>query len=309
MNKDLISIIIIALDKKRLLLETIYALLNQSIDNNLYEIIVVDNNSTNEIQQYLKENGVILKINYIYQGFINYAKAKNTAIKNTKGSIIIFLKDNILPSNRFIEYHLKYQKHFSDAAVIGFCEFKNSDTSMKKNKFIYKLNYDKISNNEDAGFSFFNTDNLSIKKEIISSIGGFDENFKYPGLEDIDMGYRLENEKKIKIMFFKEAYALKYLDKHDFQNLSWEEYQKGISLNYLYKKFPKEKFNDIDNYFNTKIMIPFPSLRKKIDKIILKILDNTIPIPFLMNYFYSDALKCSRIQGFIDADKKKNVTK
>jgi len=86
-----ISVIIIANNRKIFLKDAIKSVLNQSLDRNFYEIIIVKNFKDKDIDDFIDQN-VLLNIfsednNTILGKFLE-------GIKNSKGDIIAFLEDD-----------------------------------------------------------------------------------------------------------------------------------------------------------------------------------------------------------------------
>lgn len=87
----------------------------------VFEIIIVDNNSEDKTKETVHKMQRILNINikYIKEYKIGISFARNTAIKEAMGNIIIFLDDDMLVDKKwFISVFRELKKH-PDAAVIG----------------------------------------------------------------------------------------------------------------------------------------------------------------------------------------------
>ncbi len=302
----LLSVIIITQNKKELLLECIYALLNQSIEKSLYEIMVVDAGSKDNTEAELKKKGIINKVKYFYLDNTNTAKAKNFAILNSSSTYSIFIYDNIIPSGKFLETHLKMQKFNNNAVILGHTE--NED--LKNAPLYYKINHNSglIDINDlpdDLTYNSFNSQNMSIKTSLLKEAGGFDENFKSSYIEDIDLGYRLKKMKNISFIYYKEIYAIRKIYDLSLKNIIRQEYTNGNAIKYLISKHTDEYF-EVSNLVKKKsVFYSSLKLRKLFDKTILFILDNTIPVKKLMIHYYKSLALCARLEGF--TDKKSNA--
>lgn len=108
----LVSVIILNKDKKEQLQQSIPVLLSQNIKGG-YEIIVVDDKSTDGSREYLEKLPIkLIKINpEIY----NFAKAFNGGLKTSKGKYVIKLSgDVIVTSKNFLQ---KMISPFTDLKV------------------------------------------------------------------------------------------------------------------------------------------------------------------------------------------------
>ena len=95
----MISVIIIANDSKTFLKDAIKSVFNQSLDRNLYEIIIVKNFKDKDIDDFINKNGLLnifSEDNTVLGRFLE-------GVKNSKGDIIAFLEDD----NRFHKDKLK----------------------------------------------------------------------------------------------------------------------------------------------------------------------------------------------------------
>lgn len=145
MNSEIfpyISVIIIAHDRKEYIAEAIKSVLHQTLDKNLYEILVIKNFYDEEIDSFIKNNGIV----NIFTDEIELGKNIKTAIKKAKGEVIAFLDDDDLfyPEKLKIVYdkfknnpNLCYYHH--GRSTID----ENSNLISKNFNFIYNLlNYD-----------------------------------------------------------------------------------------------------------------------------------------------------------------------
>lgn len=297
-NPLLISIIIISSQHREILLEEIYALLNQSIDKSLYEILIVDISLSSETNEYLSSNGVMNKIKYISQKGLSHAAAKNIAVNNSQGGILIFLAEDMIPANRFAESHLKYQKIYDGQILLGFSKWEKPEKSQLPLKLINPFNYEKIEDEDNVEYYFFNTLNMSVKKEVLMSAGVFDEKFRSSKWSDIEMGYRLVGVGNVKMQFLPQAYTEYKCKAMDFKSVLQREYIFGSDAAYLQKKYPTGDFSSTLPSKKNILLYSLPSLRKNIDEMMLKILDNTIPLQKAMRHFFKSAAYCSFSIGY-----------
>ena len=171
------------------------------------------------------------RLNYIRnKKRLGQPKSRNRGIKAAKGNYIIFTDSDIIVVPEFIKEHLKFHKIYKDTIINGELIYISSlDEAGKKKKSIW-----------DMSFSSFNTANVSVKKESLIKVGGFDEEFLPYGWEDKELGYRL---KKMGLKNKKNPKALGYHFKKrgDISNLSLlkeNERMSGINGALYLKKHP-----------------------------------------------------------------------
>lgn len=239
MEKIQISVIIPTFNRIDKLLTCLSYLSKQNISKNIFEIIIVDDGSTDETLKKLK----ILRyknLKLFSQKNAGQGKARNLGIKKAKGKIIIFIGDDIYPSKNFLKEHLDFHAKYSqkNLACLGFTDWY---PKIKNNLFMKWLvsggpqfAYYKLKHNKEASFWFFYTSNISIKKSLLKK-NIFDPDFTSYGWEDIELAYRLKQDENLKIIFNKKALA--YHD-HIIEESSLENRMTSVgkSLNIFQKK-------------------------------------------------------------------------
>lgn len=153
-----------------------------------FELIIVDNGSTDGTREYLQSlDGVKLIFNEENVGF---SKGNNQGLELAEGEYIGFLNNDIL---LFPDWFEECEKVFQqeNAGFVGprhinpHFDNTNEKTYIKyfKNKFNYKKEYEK--NFDECVFSCAIT-----KREVLDKIGNFDENYFPAFFEDNDLKYR-----------------------------------------------------------------------------------------------------------------------
>jgi glycosyltransferase involved in cell wall biosynthesis len=143
---------------------------------------------------------------------IGRSAARNLGIKLASGKIIIFLDDDRIPCADFVQKHLAGQQEpcillggrnnvsmtekeieslfFSSTIDLNYQEINNRAniagelTPKIRRRFLFRL---------DGPLRWMNffTGNVSIPRKDFIETGGFDENFRGWGHEDLELGYRL----------------------------------------------------------------------------------------------------------------------
>jgi len=204
MYEPFVSVIIPTYNQKELLSLSIKSLLNQDYPKDKYEIIVVDDGSTDGTKELVKNQK---EIKYLFQEDLGFraGQARNLGAKNAKGEILIFIDSDIIPSTKFISSHIAAQ---NNNIILGYsCSYGtdykydikevenklNNLSSLFQKEFRDNIFIDKQKSSSKTNTNLwylFVTNNFSIKKEIFDKFK-FDDSFKGWGEEDIDLGYRL----------------------------------------------------------------------------------------------------------------------
>jgi len=200
------SIIIPTYNRKDILSKCLAALKKQTFKD--FEVIIVDDGSSyNTKEIFLKEKELNLK--YLYQEHKQQGAARNRGVKIAKGKYVLFIGDDIIPKENWLEEHINYHSKNKNCAVLGLSIW---HPAIKINKFMNYLapngpqfNYGKIKNYNNCGWDFFWTSNISLEKKWFDK-DIFDESFRGWGYEDLELGYRLQ-KKGLRIVFNPKAIA------------------------------------------------------------------------------------------------------
>ena len=161
-------------------------LLNENISN--YEVIVVDDGSTDGTTSWIRNNDEVLPHVVLYeQEHGGPALGRNLGVMKSKYEIIIFIDSDLIVLENFITSHVdkllfswnkNNKKCFTYGSVINTSNFKDPESEM------YKLT--------DVSFAYFATGNVAISKELLLNVGLFDTSFSLYGWEDLELGERLK---------------------------------------------------------------------------------------------------------------------
>src|SRR3989337_3554689 len=98
MMSFVISAIICTHNRVEYLTKAIQSLVDQNIPKSKYEIIVVDNCSTDSTREVVEKFSSKSNIRYIYEPTLGANKARNTGWRNARGKYIAYLDDDAIAS-------------------------------------------------------------------------------------------------------------------------------------------------------------------------------------------------------------------
>lgn len=159
----------------------------------VFEIIVVDDGSPNlsEKENMLNELDFPFPFTFLKQKNAGPASARNHGLKHAQGRFIAFLDDDALPEkNWFHEILQGYEKNDTIAGISG----KNItlDPQTLTEKFLDHIQHlNQHQYKEDGSVAYMCTVNCSFKKSVLDQVKGFDESFRYPAGEDMDISFRV----------------------------------------------------------------------------------------------------------------------
>ncbi|MGH2415482.1 MAG: glycosyltransferase [Microcystaceae cyanobacterium] len=116
-----ISAIICTFNRASYLSKAIQSLVNQTLDINCYEILVIDNCSTDKTKQVVTETFArVPNLHYIYEPIQGLSQARNTGWQNAKGEYIAYLDDDAIASPHWLEKILEvFQTVKPQPGVVG----------------------------------------------------------------------------------------------------------------------------------------------------------------------------------------------
>jgi len=240
----ILSVVIPTYFRKEVLEKTLLSLENQ-ITSYTFEVIVINDGPPEELPplhfgQGKRKNWKLIQNRH------NSGRAitRNKGIMEAKGTIILFIDNDIYAVPELITKHIEKQNKINGGVVIGAVPPAKECQKSLWNQYLVKR-YERIekrlkSNNLDYGLFF--TGNVSVPKKTLVDIGLFNESFKEYSLEDSEMGYRLQ---KSGILFVHEPEAIGYHHFNEtFSSLCTKAFEHGKSVRVLCTIHPEMKFKD-----------------------------------------------------------------
>jgi GT2 family glycosyltransferase len=204
MEKIEISIIIPTYNRKDLLIKTLHALNEQSYNLQKVETIVIDDFSSHNPEREISDLETKYKLRFFRERKnIGQGQIRNKAVKLARGKYLFFIGDDTIPQQHFIEEHMKLHNTFSGIAVLGRVvwapELRNDFMDYIEN---IQFHYHTIKDTNNVKLHFY-TSNISLSKEWFDDVS-YSDKFNNYGLEDLEIGYRLE-KKGLRVIYNPEA--------------------------------------------------------------------------------------------------------
>lgn len=234
-----VSVVIPTYRKKELLATTLNALVAQTYDAGLLEIVVVDDCSGDDTSDFLR--GLCLPFTLVpvaHEVNKGRAAARNTGVRTATGELIVFLDDDMRADPRLIEGHVACHERHRGAAVIG-----NALTAAElgaSNVFRYldSRGVHKLRRGARVPSRYFLTNNSSVPRDALLDVGLFDEAFSSYGFEDTEIAFRLERDAGLEFRYCPRAVA-HHIHHHSLdQFLRKRREAAGSSLRLLLEKHP-----------------------------------------------------------------------
>jgi glucosyl-dolichyl phosphate glucuronosyltransferase len=199
-----VSVIISTFNRARFLPVCFESLKNQTINKDAFEIILIDNNCTDNTAQICKDfsdNNKDIKFRYFIETNQGLSFARNRGIKESSGDIVTFLDDDAYADSDFIKKIDEFMKNNQNAVSVGGKILLHFETISPKwlNKYLASLlGY---FNPSDDVFRFNKKNyprgsNMTFRKDVFEKIGYFNTNLgrkggNLEGSEEKDLYSRL----------------------------------------------------------------------------------------------------------------------
>ncbi|OGK26381.1 hypothetical protein A3C28_00070 [Candidatus Roizmanbacteria bacterium RIFCSPHIGHO2_02_FULL_39_9] len=166
------------------------------------EVLVVDDYSMDKTRGIVRKLVEKLKYKLIFLPLnknLGPAKARNYGVKKASGKYVLFLDSDVVLAKSTLRYAYQFAKEGKVKAFTGIWHFEQ-----KTNKFFPNFKamrdwvYWFIEREKYARYYLFSTRIAGIDRKLFLKIGGFDEKFAQPTVEDIDLTYRIEKYAKIR---------------------------------------------------------------------------------------------------------------
>ena len=189
MSAPKVSIIIVNYNGKELLQKCLDSLLKVNYDN--FEIILVDNNSTDGTVEFITKNYpslIIIKLDS-NKGF---AEPNNVAAKISKGKYLLFLNNDTVVTPNFISEMVKVMETDKKIAVCQSLLLKPDGSVDSSGDFIDHLGVvynSKTEIDEIREVSSARGASMLVRSDIFEKLDGFDQKF-FVTFEDVDLCWR-----------------------------------------------------------------------------------------------------------------------
>ena len=121
--------------------------------------------------------------------------ARNTGWRAAGARLVLFLDDDVLPEPQLVEEHLGWHARHPEpeVGVLGLVRWADELRVTPFMRWLERGIHFDFANieGEEAGWGRFYTANVSLKRELIERVGGFDEERLPFGYEDLDLAYRM----------------------------------------------------------------------------------------------------------------------
>ncbi len=262
-NSMLISVIVPTYNRSILLHHSLLSLVKQQTEKSLYEVIVVDDGSSDDTREIVRSFENQMNLLYLYQSDRGYrvASARNMGIRSARGQVCVFIDSGIILDEQCLNEHIRFHLEKGPmAAAIGYIYgFEENDLLAslleeiidpnEPSQSIARLALDarfcdvrephyKRYNNQiadlPAPWLWFWSGHISVSRQNLLAVNLFDEKYNLRwGVEDNDLGFRLHHS-GVKLHILREAKSIHYPHSKNKEERHLEGYQ---NCQYFHEKF------------------------------------------------------------------------
>lgn len=237
-----ISVVIPTHGKVGLLRRTLASLERQTFPFDQFEVVVVDDGSTDETPAFLAGySGPLSLVVVRHEASRGRAAARNAGLRVAKGEVVVFLDDDMETVPGFLDAHQRFHAAGPDKVGVGDVENAPEVTDSPIVRYMSTRGAQKIRGRGPLPWKYFSTNNSSVRREHLARVGFFDEEFVTYGFEDLELGYRLHARLGLTFHFVEQARSL-HIHYHDIDDVLGKKFVSGrSSLALMFRKHPETR--------------------------------------------------------------------
>jgi GT2 family glycosyltransferase/glycosyltransferase involved in cell wall biosynthesis len=244
-----VSVVVPTHNRKDKLMACLDALAHQSVLAQEFEVVVVDDGSTDGTKDALEGSRFPFALRYYSQDRSGPGAARNMGIERAAGEIVLFIGDDILADERLIEEHLLAHAANPDpgAAILGNIDWPATMTPNGVMEYVcgdamLQFAYSYIPQARTLDHRFFYTSNISLKRQFLVDAADagirFDPCFRRAAFEDSEFAFRLV-PRGLRIRYVESARAA-HDHWMDLEGFARREFGAGEMAVIFYRKHPGE---------------------------------------------------------------------
>lgn len=240
-----ISVVVPTYERPQLLRRCLRHLLDQTVPPTSYEIVVVDDASSQPVRPTLESDFTQQDpaVRWVRIERNSPALARNAGIEAARGQVILFINDDVLALPSMVEEHRRIHES-GTPLVAGLCRLE-TDPALQDSafsRFWDPFGFSHLKGDQVLDCHYFWTNNISVRRELLLEQGGFDTEFRVPHHEDVELGYRLE-QTGLRIHYRDRLVGIHH-HRFTLQSACTMMYGRGAAFHILRRKVPERAFRE-----------------------------------------------------------------
>lgn len=225
-----LSIIIPTYNRVAQLQNVLRALEAQDYPTEEFEVLVVSDGAIDGTEAFLRTYQPNYVLRPIFQPNQGVAAARNNGVQQARGEIVIFIDDDVVPSQQLVRQHAETHAAEGQNVVVLGPMLTPDDHTMQpwvrwEQAMLYKQYDAMVGGKHPPTARQFFTGNTSLARCHLLNAGGFDHRFRRA--EDVELAYRLA-DMGIRFVFNPQAHGYHYAER---------SYATWMAIPYTYGKY------------------------------------------------------------------------
>ncbi|MBN2410730.1 glycosyltransferase [candidate division KSB1 bacterium] len=275
-----LSVIIPSRNRCDVLEKTLLALEEQQCAADLFQVIIIDDNSSdntfNLVNDFIRRGNINLQ--YFKAEGKSAGNARNLGLTQSIGDIILFLDADTIPDKDVISKHLQFHRHFNrPVCVLGDVKMASELANKSQARLWDTKLYSGRHKTLKLNWWQYRTANSSLKWSVVNSAGGFNNDLV--AAEDTELAYRLY-KLGLEFYYINEIVVTHYhpMDLNEFV-------EKGVlygkAVGYWYHKEPELRRQLAQRYG---VYAPELPVLKRMKYFLRTLVVNRYTVPYIMTY-------------------------
>jgi glycosyltransferase involved in cell wall biosynthesis len=238
-----LSVVLATYCRAEILRETLYHLFDQDLDPAEYEVIVIDDGSTDHTRKVVEEwvTRAPFRLRYLHHANHGPGYTQNRGIEAAEAPVVLLMADDIFMSRQALRAHLEFHRAHpeQEAALLG-----HVAESRRLQDTVFQRHWDHFrfsawATQQEMPYYKFWACNVSAKREFMMRHGRFRDQRGRGGPaahEDVIVGYRL-SQAGLRLFYSSEASAL-HCHPTTFDAARNRRYGQGINFGELLQYAP-----------------------------------------------------------------------
>jgi glycosyltransferase involved in cell wall biosynthesis len=297
-----ISVVICTYNRGKLLADALSTVCNQTLDPSVYEVIVVDNNSTDNTNEVVKGyRRRFTNVSYCIEPHQGLSRARNCGWQEAKGGYVAYIDDDCKVPEQWLTVAKKIIEQISPDVFGGpYFSFYNTPKP-----HWFKDSYGSREHGKEARFltdnEYLSGGNIFFRRELLEILGGFDVSLGMSGQrlaygEETALLRHIRETMPEQIIYYDPEMYVHHLVHSKKMSLPWVIRQRFVDGRYSYRVFK--------NNSNTPGAIQSLQIRQSVAnlcKVVLNFTRNArrrdrVRYPYFQNYLYEQIFEY--IQSF-----------
>jgi glycosyltransferase involved in cell wall biosynthesis len=236
------SVIVPTYNRLPILKKCLSAMEGQTLAAKDFEVIVIDDGSSDGTEQLLTQYRPPFHFQYLRQKNSGTGAARRNGVAHATGEYLLLMNDDTICDRDLLKQHLQVQRAYPGErwAVLGNFEYPAAARLRALTRYfcVEPFMFPQVSMEEGCpyGYSHFITCNLSVHREAVVEVGSFDSIYKLS--EDTEMGLKLY-ERGYRVLYHPDAHAFHDHLPYPARNLIRRARVYGADYFYMFGRHPR----------------------------------------------------------------------